>query len=343
MLITHFQLLVPVFLLSISMTLASALFTPFNNSPKDSQPLPQPSTNVTSNIGNLPFEAASFIESSDVNGNVNSNNVELTATQPMPEWLKKLTGLNIWPGLNPPYVPLDFIDFNKIPKIPLRTQGVCPIIRNQCSFDCFKCVSHDDVYTCPKLSQTFDDGPSRHTHNLLKHLKNKSTFFTLGLNVVKYPEIYREIVQKGHLTGSHTWSHKFLPSLTNEEIISQFQWSIWAMNVTGHHLPKWYRPPYGGIDDRVRSIARMFGMQAVVWDHDSFDWQMESIPQQRTKKQILNDVMRWKEQGRGLILEHDVYKSTTDLGIEINKILGSDQMTVAQCVDGIDYVKVFPH
>lgn len=296
----------------------------------------------------IPFNSANtdIINESGLSLNNNSESIEIDefttlATTPFPEWLEKFTGLKSWPDVNPPYIPLDFINFNNIPNIPLREHGKCPDNRIQCSFDCFKCVSHDDVYTCQKLSQTFDDGPSKFTKNILKNLKSKATFFALGLNTVKYPSIYKNIQKKGHLIGSHTWSHKFLPSLTNEEIIAQFEWSIWAMNATGNHLPKWYRPPYGGIDDRVRSIARMFGMQAVVWDHDTFDWQMESKPAQRTKKQILNDIHRWKEQGRGIILEHDVYKSTTDLAIEINKIIGSDQMTVAQCVDGIDYIKVF--
>ena len=284
---------------------------------------------------------AESVENSEIVGNSEGEDIKIMATTPVPDWLQKFTGLNSWPDMNPPYIPLDFINFANIPNIPLRAPGTCPTNRLQCSFDCFKCVSHDDVYTCPRLSQTFDDGPSKFTKNLLKHLHSKATFFTLGLNVVKNPDIYLDIKNRGHLLGSHTWSHKFLPSLTNEEIIAQFEWSIWAMNATGHHLPKWYRPPYGGIDDRVRAIARMFGMQAVVWDHDSFDWQMESKPPQRTKKQILNDISRWKDQGRGIILEHDVYKSTTDLAIEINKIIGPNQMTVAECVDGINYVKEF--
>jgi chitin deacetylase len=280
--------------------------------------------------------------SSNISNDISNDVLMLNEKQPFPSWLTDFTGLNDWPDKNPPYIPLDFIDFNKIPDIPLRKLGKCPLIRTQCSFDCFKCVSYDDVYTCPKLSQTFDDGPTIYTIKLLNYLKNKTTFFTLGLNVVKLPEIYKEIKRKGHLIGTHTWSHKFLPSLTNEEIIAQFEWSIWAMNATGNHLPRWYRPPYGGIDDRVRSIARMFGMQAVLWDHDSFDWQMEIVPPERTSNQILNDIYRWKYQGKGgLILEHDVYKSTSDLSIEINEIIGPDQLTVAQCVNGLDYVKEF--
>lgn len=269
-------------------------------------------------------------------------NVSMTASSQFPEWLTKFTGLREWPGTEPPYIPLDFIDMSKIPKHPRREPGTCPVERDQCSFDCFKCVSHDDVYTCPKLSQTFDDGPSPHTMKLVHNLKTPSTFFTLGVNVVRYPDIYRQLMGRGHLMASHTWSHKFLPALSNEEIIAQFEWSIWAMNATGSHLPKYYRPPYGGIDDRVRAIARMFGLQAVVWDHDSFDWQMESKPPQRTRQHIVNDMTRWKNSGKGgIILEHDVYESTINAALEAHEIIGTDQLTVDRCVGGARYIREF--
>ncbi|VEU19604.1 DEKNAAC100328 [Brettanomyces naardenensis] len=160
------------------------------------------------------------------------------------------------------------------------------------------------------------------------------------MNVVRYPETYLKAYSKGHLMGTHTWSHKFLPSLTNEQLVAQFEWSIWAMNATAHHIPKWYRPPYGAIDDRVRAVARAFGMQAVLWDHDLVDWGMEASPPIRTKQRILDDARRFKAEGKGgLSLEHDAYASTVDAAIEVSKIFGADQLTVAQCVDSIDYIR----
>ncbi|ODV61847.1 carbohydrate esterase family 4 protein [Ascoidea rubescens DSM 1968] len=266
------------------------------------------------------------------------------AQQPFPEWLSAFTGLEEWPGLEPPYIPLDFIDFEKVPKdIEAHSMGVCPPDRYSCSFDCYKCVAHDDVFSCPKLSQTFDDGPSPATPKLLNHLKHKTTFFTLGMNVVRFPDIYQKIQENGHLLASHTWSHPFLPSLSNEQIVAQIEWSIWAMNATGHHIPKWFRPPYGGIDNRVRSIARQFGLQSVLWDYDTFDWQLMS--NQRTEQQIYDDVARWIQESEppsGLILEHDGHIKTVNAAIEIiEKQLGSDQLTVAECVGGIDYIKEY--
>ncbi|KAI5950851.1 CDA2 [Candida jiufengensis] len=271
---------------------------------------------------------------------------------PFPQWLTDFTGLKEWPDLNPPYIPLDFINFNKIDDLPLHQQAQCsnPILRSPiaCSFDCFNCVEFDDVYTCSKISQTFDDGPSPHTRKLLKALKKtntKTTLFTLGVNIVRFPEVYQESMSQGHIMGSHTWSHKFLPSLTNQEIIAQIEWSIWAMNATGYHLPKWFRPPYGGIDNRIRSILRQFGMQSVLWDFDTFDWKMLDYSNNRNEQDIFKDVLNFKKtnQNKGLILEHDAILRTVDVGIEIldHILMGQEQLTVPKCVGGIDYIKTF--
>lgn len=268
--------------------------------------------------------------------------VSVIATTNFPEWLQVITGLSEWPGADPPYIPLEFIDFSIVPNYAPREPGECPINRELCSYDCYKCFAYDDICTCEKLSQSFDDGPSIHTLTLLDRLESKSTFFTLGVNVVRHPEIYHRIMEEGHLIGSHTWSHKFLPSLSNEEIVAQFQWSIWAMNATGNHLPKWYRPPYGAIDDRVRSIARQFNMQAVLWSHDTFDWQIASNLHDRSKQDVLNDVFNWKgSEVGGIVLEHDVYESTVDAAMGVHEIIGQDQWTMAQCAYGPDYVEEF--
>ncbi|EER36309.1 chitin deacetylase 2 precursor [Candida tropicalis MYA-3404] len=270
---------------------------------------------------------------------------------PFPKWLHDFTGLNEWPDLEPPYIPLDFINFDKIIDIPLHQQAQCTdsILRSPkaCSFDCFNCVEVDDVYTCPKLSQTFDDGPSPHTLKLLDVFKDtKTTLFTLGVNIIRFPEVYKESYRRGHIMGSHTWSHKFLPSLSNEKVIAQIEWSIWAMNATSGHLPKWFRPPYGGIDNRIRSILRQFGMQAVLWDFDTFDWKMLDSSTTRKESEILQDLKNFQKSknGKGLILEHDAIQRTVDVGIEIyEKILkNEEQLTVPLCIGGIDYIKTFP-
>lgn len=266
--------------------------------------------------------------------------VSATSVTPFPKWLTEFTGLKTWPGIDPPYIPLDFIDFSKIEPAAQHLLGECANLGDTCSFDCSNCVAPDDIFTCPKLSQTFDDGPTPNTVKLINNLRSPSTFFTLGVNVVKHPNIYKQTMAKGNVMGSHTWSHKFLPSLSNEAIIAQLEWSIWAMNATGNHLPKWFRPPYGGLDNRVRSIVRQFGMSNVLWNYDTTDWQMLSGG--KTLGQVLKDIGNYylRNPTGGLILEHDHSLQTVDVGIEINKQISS-QLTVPQCVGGNDYLKTF--
>ena len=268
-------------------------------------------------------------------------------TLPFPRWLSDFTGLHLWPDIDPPYIPLDFITFDESSTLlaQIHLQGNCLDSHNRnsvCSFDCFNCVSSDDVYTCPVLSQTFDDGPSLATPKLVKALRSRSTFFTIGLNVVRYPEIYRATARAGHIMGSHTWLHKFLPLLLNEEVVAQIQWSVWAMHATYGHIPKWFRPPYGGIDNRIRGILRQFGMQAVLWDFDTVDWRLEAglAPQEAMIYSGVNEFQKLRG-NRGLILEHDGTDTTVNVGINLHKQLGPVQLSVPECVGGIDYIKKF--
>ncbi|CCK72079.1 uncharacterized protein KNAG_0I02950 [Huiozyma naganishii CBS 8797] len=258
---------------------------------------------------------------------------------PFPKWLSDFTGLSAWPDFDPPYIPLNFIDMNKIPDFDSYKQGDCSkVSKSMCSFDCHGCVADGDIQTCRKLSQTFDDGPSQVTEQLLNKLNSKLTFFVLGVNVVSYPDLYEKMMDKGHLIGSHTWSHKYLPSLTNEQIIAQIEWSIWAMNATGHHTPKWFRPPYGGIDNRVRAITEQFGLQSVLWDYDTFDWSLDGENPVKSERKIYSDIRKLKENRTGIILEHDGTEITAEVAIKIQDIIGNDQLTVAQCVGGNDYL-----
>lgn len=269
-------------------------------------------------------------------------------TLPFPQWLTDFTGLTQWPGMDPPYIPLDFIKFDALPFDLTRwnhKQGQCTQELNSpqvCSFDCFNCVASDDVYTCPRLSQTFDDGPSPFTPTLTLKLASKLTFFVIGVNVIRYPQTYIETANQGHIMGSHTWSHKFLPELSDEQVVAQIEWSIWAMNATYGHLPKWFRPPYGGVDNRIRSILRQFGMQAVMWDYDTTDWRLLSEP--ALEALLYGKLLDFAKahHNRGLILEHDNVEKTVSVAIAVNKQLGADQMTVPQCVGGINYIKEFP-
>lgn len=262
---------------------------------------------------------------------------------PFPQWLADITGLNAWPDANPPYIPQPHINLNNIPVVPFRGLGNCTgVDPSHCSFDCYRCTTPDDIFTCPLLSQTFDDGPGPATPKLLENLPGKTTFFTQGINVIRFPETFRLQHAQGHLLASHTWSHANLAGIPNEAIAAQIQWSIWAMNATAGIIPRYFRPPYGASDNRVRAISRQFGLVSVFWDRDTFDWLVND--KKKTPEKVYSDVMQWKrELPNGLILEHDSTIDVVNVGIQVARILNSErQMTVADCINAQWYQNIPP-
>ncbi|CAN6667029.1 chitin deacetylase 1 [Trichomonascus vanleenenianus] len=263
-----------------------------------------------------------------------SNSARIQLLEPFPPWLVELTGMTQWPGESPPYIPMPDIDLSRVPNdIPQRELGECADVQRwMCSFDCYRCTAADDIYTCPIMSQTFDDGPSPATPKLLDLLPSKTTFFTQGINVIRFPETFRRQHYEGHLLASHTWNHAHLPGLSNEDIVAQIQWSIWAMNATAGVVPRYFRPPYGAIDDRVRAITRQFGLVSVFWDRDTFDWRVNDGT--KTDLDVFHDVNQWQgEAQNGLILEHDSTIKTVNVGIKVSELLSTKQLTVADCVN----------
>lgn len=257
-----------------------------------------------------------------------------TSTKDVPEWLVKLSGHKEWPGPEPPFIST--VDLSEIPDIPMRKMenncDLTVLTESSCAWDCDGCTDPSDIIDCEQyLAQTFDDGPNFETSYLLEISKNHPlTFFVLGANVVRFPEMFRQQVDDGHLLGTHTWSHEFLPSLTNQQIAAQIQWSIWAMNATGGIIPRYIRPPYGAVDNRVRAIARKFGLNVVLWSLDSQDWKINCNEIQ--KSEVLDTLKLWQAEERtGILLQHDL---TLDaINVAKNASLFEKNATIAECAN----------
>jgi len=111
-------------------------------------------------------------------------------------------------------------------------------------------------------------GPTANTPTLLATLKAanvKATFFVMGSNVIQNPDILKQELADGHHLASHTWSHKALTTLSNEQIVAELKWTEKAVQeITGHQM-KYVRPPYGDIDNRVRAVCKALGYIIVDW------------------------------------------------------------------------------
>jgi peptidoglycan/xylan/chitin deacetylase (PgdA/CDA1 family) len=120
---------------------------------------------------------------------------------------------------------------------------------------------------------SFDDGPDPEiTPWVLKQLRcfhAKATFFCVGENILKYPEVLSKVLSEGHSVGSHTFNHM---NAWNTEMITYLK----NVRKAAHLVPtKLFRPPYGRLLPRqVQFLRRHY--QIVMWDVLSGDFD-ESI------------------------------------------------------------------
>ncbi len=105
--------------------------------------------------------------------------------------------------------------------------------------------------------------------DILNEKKLKSTFFVTGIQIRDHSDILKTEYQAGHEIASHTWSHRALTSLTNLEIIAELEYTSLAIEIVTGHRPRFFRPPFGDIDNRVRAIAKAMGLLPILWNFDT--------------------------------------------------------------------------
>lgn len=124
----------------------------------------------------------------------------------------------------------------------------------------------------PKIALTFDDGPSTAwTPALLDGLKErgvKATFFLIGENADKNPEIVKRMAEEGHLIGNHTYHHVELTKVSeNEARLELADTSAVIVRITGKE-PEYMRPPFGAWQ---RKLEQEIQMLPVLWTIDPLD------------------------------------------------------------------------
>lgn len=172
-----------------------------------------------------------------------------------------------------------------------------------------------EVTVNKKVYLTFDDGPDyTNTPMILDTLDDygiKATFFVIGTNIEKHPDILQDIAKRGHALGNHTYSHKykeiyassdsFLRSVrTNEELI---------FRLTGQR-PDIVRDP-GGAARNNKSLNGLLdrnGYRLVHWNVDSYDSRtvssegediIENIRLQAQKKHLWPEMIILLHDGKG--------------------------------------------
>ena len=160
------------------------------------------------------------------------------------------------------------------------------------------------------VALTFDDGPNpQYTPKLLELLKNKGvhgTFFLLGDCAAKNPGMVQEIVAGGNEVGSHTWSHKQLPSLPVPKINEELDKTAQAIKDASGVDVTLLRPPYGMSNKKVEQICDEKGLKIIDWSVDTNDWRKE-----HTSQMMVADIMKNTRDG-AIILMHDRHDKTIE-------------------------------
>ena len=162
----------------------------------------------------------------------------------------------------------------------------------------------------PMIALTYDDGPSKYTQDILDLLKENNsaaTFFVLGSQVSKYEEAVIQMVDGGNQVGNHSYDHKRLTSLNDEELFNQINNTDNLIYETALYKTSIMRPPYGSTtEDLVDKLQKPI----INWSIDTRDWESRNAA-------AITEIVLENVKDGDIILMHDLYEST----LEASKIV----------------------
>lgn len=151
---------------------------------------------------------------------------------------------------------------------------------------------------------TFDDGPvpeiTPWVLDVLKSYNIKATFFCVGENVMKYPEVYIKIIQEGHSVGNHTFSHLVGLYNNNDEFYSNIK------KAAGYIDSDLFRPPHGMLKlSQYQHLKNHF--RIIMWDVVTGDYNRKLDPEK-----VFANVCEYARPG-SVITFHDSEKAAANL------------------------------
>ena len=184
-----------------------------------------------------------------------------------------------------------------------------------------------DIATTEKIIYlTFDDGSTPEITNwtldLLNTYNAKATFFCIGNNIKKHPEIFQNILSNGHAIGNHTLNHVkgwktstaiYLKEVADTQTIIDKETSKLA-----NYKPasiNLFRPPFGKIKNKQGKALLKLGYKIIMWDILPFDWKTNT-----TKEACFKNAISKTTNG-SIIVFHDSVKASKNMQYALPKVL----------------------
>jgi peptidoglycan/xylan/chitin deacetylase (PgdA/CDA1 family) len=176
-----------------------------------------------------------------------------------------------------------------------------------------------------KIAISFDDGPHEMTEKVLDVLQKfnvKATFFCIGSQIEKHPEVLRRIINEGHVVGNHTFSHsKTFGVFTTQKVAEE----ILQTNAIIHRLTGkkalFFRPPFGVTNPKISRAVAITKHKVIGWNIRSLDTVIEDETKifERVKKKVVPG---------GIILLHDTSLKTVHVLEQLLLFLQSEKYDV---------------
>jgi len=159
--------------------------------------------------------------------------------------------------------------------------------------------SHEKV-----IYLTFDDGPIPEVTpwvlDILDKYNIKATFFCVGENVMRYPDLYQELHRRGHRTGNHTYNHMRGFTTTSKTYMANVEKAAQYID------SDLFRPPHGGLRKFQYWEVRM-KYKVILWDVISRDYDKD-VPEAK----VLRIVKKYTRNG-SIIVFHDSLKAERNM------------------------------
>ena len=153
----------------------------------------------------------------------------------------------------------------------------------------------------------------------LKKYNAKATFFCIGKNVAKHPQIVKKIETNGHSIGNHTQNHVNCWKVSKKTYLNDVEEAKKNINLKTNMFnsiaDNLFRPPYGKITSKRAKQLQKKGYKVIMWDVLSADFDQRISPEK-----CLENVVENATKG-SIVVFHDSVKAHKNLAYALPKIL----------------------
>jgi hypothetical protein len=160
----------------------------------------------------------------------------------------------------------------------------------------------------PMVALTFDDGPGKYEDRILAAFQKyggKGTFFFVGNQAEKYPDVVKRVAEAGHEVANHSYKHENLPKLSQAGATQSLAKTNEILRRLSGQSVSLVRPPYGATSSSVKAALQNQGQASILWSIDTLDWKT------RNAKSSINIVLQQVKDG-DVILMHSIYAQSAE-------------------------------